>query len=323
MKKNTLSDEKKFEQVFIELNGETPKKPAFAFFNRVVNLKHVQLINERMKLKGYRASEVIHIIEAKEAKEKFGIEEFVDINGNLIPDDEIENYYLVIEGQHRTIACSLYNEWLSKQGEDQINIPAIKVDLRNGESITEYSNEISYTKKEWSKEDYLQGSANIWRDEHLLQRYNELIKTEDNKKGYSLSTLNLIYCNSSGLSRSDFILLCSGVKEKGKRKTKKIIPGYDIEIGDKFIETCRKVGFRESEIAKRYIITSFNKLRNSRGGADFALKVLSSITRDDITIMTNEYGNLDEDAVQKRFEILALRLRNSETDEQNKIESEG
>jgi hypothetical protein len=305
--------EKKFSEVFINVVGsDDSRKAGFAFFNREVNLGHVESIQEKMRTKGYRASETIYVIKAESAP-KSGITKLCGMNGETVTEEEFHNYYLVIEGQHRTYAASMYNDWLVAQSLEPIKIPAIEVDFQKDETLIEYLNEINVTKREWSKEDYLRGSANICQDVKLLQRYNELIKTESNPRGFSLSTLNLIFCNGSGgLSKNDLVLLCSGAKKKGIKVKLDIIPSYDLETGEEFIKICKTVGFRDSEITKRYLIKEFNKIRNSgEGGLEIALNVFKTIKDVDIKMMTNKNENLIEQEVINYFD--EVKRRRSET----------
>lgn len=315
-----MTTSKNFNQVEIAppAKDET-RKPAFAYFNRAVNLKHVELIFEKMKVKGYRHSAPVHVIKAEDAK-RYGITKLFDINKNEIPESELDSYYLVIDGQHRTYSVVEYNSWLTSQGQKPIEIPAIEAEFKNDESLIEYLNELSVTTKEWTKEDYLKGAANLCVDEQLLQRYKELIKTESNPSGISLSTLNLIYCNGSGLTRTDFILLCSGNKTKGKAN-KPIIPGYDLQTGNQFIEICKEVGFSEIEIAKRYLITEFNRIRNSEVGKESALEIFKSITLDDVNVMRNGTKRIDETQVISQFETIKMRFYQSLSEEQEDIDN--
>jgi hypothetical protein len=295
--------------ILIEKTGEK-RMPALSNQNRAVNLRHVSRILGAIKAKGYRKSAPVQTIPAEEAV-KYGITKLFDMNGNLIPPESYHLYFLIIEGQHRCFAVSLYNEWLISKGENPIDVPAIEIELNGEEALAEYLSEINMTQKEWTKEDYLRGAANLNTDDDLLQKYQELIKTDSNPNGFSLSSLNLIYCNNSGaLSKTDFILLCTGVKTKG-RSNKDIIPGYDIETGDMFINLCDKAGFRKSEIAKRYLITEFNNIRNTAGGANLALNVFNSITKDDADQMLNIYEHLDEEKVIYQIKVVKERYQAS------------
>jgi len=303
-KKNAM--EKKFSEVQISVNGEAPRKAAFAFFNRDVNFKNVDLIFEKMQSKGYRKGEPIQVLNAEIAIEQ-GLQEIRDINKIIIPVNQYNNYYLVSDGQHRAIASSLYNDWRRSKGEEPIIIPAIEIDLIDNETIAEYISEINCTKNDWDIADFVKGAACVHPDQPLLQKYNELIKSDSNPKGYSISTLNLIYCNGKGFKQKDLELLCSGKLTQGNAQ-KNIIPASNIEAGNRFIKICKAKKIKETEIRKRYLIVEFNNLRNSEGGVGFAFKVLNSITQNDIQSMTNENNKMSEELIIKQFRFIKDRV---------------
>lgn len=312
MNKNILTNGKMNELTINLVGTEELRKPAFAFFNRDVVESHVELIFTKMKESGFRESALVQVVPAERAID-WNIRRLIDSEGNPILEEDFSQYYLVIDGQHRTKAVKKYNEWLKSRGEGEgpINVPAILAALRDGEPITKYLNEINTTLKEWNTEDYLNGAANINPDILLLQRFKQLIKKPSNQaNGISLSTLNLIFCgNSGGLTKLDLVLLCYGHQKKGK-KERPIIPSYDIETGDKFLELCKKATLRSNEIAKRYLITEFNNLKNEKDKA-FALKVFDMLTQEDVTLMQNEYSHLDEKKVSEVMRDVKKRYQDS------------
>jgi hypothetical protein len=296
---------KKFNDVLINVNGET-RKAAFASFNRELNLKNVELLTERMKLKGYRKGEEIKVIKAENAINE-GVCDLQDINGNAILSN-FEGYFFVGDGQHRTYAVSEYNAWALENGKDKIEVPAIEAELKD-ETITEYINEINITKKEWVKEDYVRSAAQIDPEIKLLQVYSKRIKSNKNPFGFSLSTLNLIYCNGSSFAKNDFYLLCTGATKKGKNKQNDIIPSHNIENGDKFINICKSKKFADKEISKRYLIKNFIDIKTEHD-VYFAFEVLNGITPNDYAAMT-ENDKLVESKVNKHFKVMAARLQKS------------
>jgi len=282
------------------------RNPASADFNRDVNHSNAIKIFEKMKIHGYRDSLPIQVICA----EKSGLNNLVDFEGTQILESDFKNYFLVIDGQHRTKAVSMYNKWLKEKNEPEIEVPAIFADIEVGESIVSYINEINSTLSEWKKEDFLVGAANVNTHIPLLQRYKELIKKPTNLSGIPLSTLNKIYCNSSGLTKQDFVLLCYGEKTKGKAN-KAIIPAHDIATGNKFLELCKKASFKDSEIAKRYLASAFNDLITAFDKS-FAIRVFEQITEDDAAAMLNKSSHLDEEKVTAQIKVVKERLLASE-----------
>jgi hypothetical protein len=304
--KNEMKLIKEYSEVEISVGGETPRRAAFAFFNRDINFKNVETIFKIMQSKGYRKGEPIQVIKAEIAVEQ-GISEIRDINKNIIPKEQYQAFYLPLDGQHRTMAASLYNDWLLVQAMTPIKIPAIEIDLINDETIAEYISEKNCTVNNWGIEDFVKGAACVHSDQPLLKRYNELIKSASNPDGFSISTLGLIYCNGKNLTPKDLDMLCSGKLTKGKGQ-EDIIPAYNIEVGDRFISLCRRKKLNDREIRKRYLIKEFNNIRNSEGGISFAFKVFNSLTQNDIESMMNKNKKLMEDLVTKQFRIFKERV---------------
>ena len=300
-------------EVKVVANNEV-RNVAFAKgINRAINLGNVEKILAMMKVKGYRKAEQIQVIKAEDVI-KTGDISLVDINGQDIKPEDAAKYFLVLDGQHRVIAAALYNEWAAENGKETIDVPAIEVELQGNETIAEYINEINITKKEWTTPDYVRGAANINPDSEFLQRYNELIKSEKNPDGYPISTLNLIFCgNNNAISKSDFSLLCSGKDEKGKKVKKPIIPAYNMEIGNKFIQICKDKGFDDKDIAKRYLSNQFNNIKTITGDVKEAVKIFQSITQNDKAAMFNTHGNLDENLVMEQFEKIRERYNRPTT----------
>ena len=279
-------------QINIVANNEV-RNIAFAKgINRSINLGNVEKILAMMKVKGYRKAEQIQVIKAEDVI-KTGDISLVDINGQDIKPEDAAKYFLVLDGQHRVIAAALYNEWAAENGKETIDVPAIEVELQGNETIAEYINEINITKKEWTTPDYVRGAANI------------------NPDGYPISTLNLIFCgNNNAISKSDFSLLCSGKDEKGKKVKKPIIPAYNMEIGNKFIQICKDKGFDDKDIAKRHLIQQFNNIKTTAGDANEAIKIFQTITQNDKAAMFNTHGNLDESLVMEQFKKIRERNDN-------------
>ena len=234
-------------QVEVSVNNET-RKVAFAKgINREVNFANVKKLLAEMGLKGYRKAEMVQVFRAEDAIANGDIV-LIDINGNEINKDNANGYYLIIDGQHRVYAASMLNREREKQGERTFQVPGILIELAENETIAEYISAVNITKMPWKTDDYIRGAANVKQDE-LLDKYNELIRTDDNPNGYPLSTLNIIYCNNpKAMNKTSLSLLCQGKNEKGRGKVKKpIIPAHNIERGNRFIALCKDKGFSDKE----------------------------------------------------------------------------
>lgn len=300
MEKNKLA------QVEITVNDST-RKAAFAEgINRDVISINVHKILEQIKLKGYRKAETIQVIPA-EAAIKDGDITLIDIYGVKIAKEKASEYYLVVDGQHRVYAVAMLN----KETREEIRVPAIQIELCNDECLAEYIGSINVTKTEWKTEDYVQSAANVTGN-HLLKRFNELIKKSDRPDGISLTTLNYYYCGSpKSITKRDFMKLCQCLNKKdGRAKKNSTIPDdFNIERGDKLIKTLSSVGFTKKDIAKRYLGQIFHSIKTKTGwGDDDMLRLFVSITPNDCKAMHDKSDKLMESMVQEQFEIILKRF---------------
>ena len=294
-------------QVEVSVDNET-RKVAFAKgINREVNFANVKKLLAEMGLKGYRKAEMVQVIRAENAIANGDIV-LIDINGNEIGKDNANGYYLIIDGQHRVYAASMLNREREKHGEHIIQVPGILIEFAENESIAEYISAVNITKMPWKTDDYVRGAANV-KQEELLAKYKELIKSEDNPNGFPLSTLNIIYCNNpKAMNKTSLSLLCQGKDEKGRGKVKKpIIPAHNIERGNRFITLCEEKGFSAKDIAKRYLSERFSDLFNE-GGEEKAFDIFSRITPNDCQAMHNDKGNLIEEKVIEQFRLIESRI---------------
>lgn len=295
----------KFFEVEVSVGNET-RKVAFAKgINREVNLANVKKLYAEMTVKGYRKAEIVQVICAEEAVANGDIV-LIDINGNEINKVDAKGYYLIIDGQHRSMAVAMLNQKLEEQEKPPVIIPGIFVELTEGETLAEYISAVNITKTPWEIDDYVRGAANV-KEEKLLVRYKELIKSDDNPNGLPLSTLNIIYCNNSkAINKTSLSLLCQGKDEKGKAK-KPIIPAHNIDRGDRFIKLCKAKGFSDKDISKRYLAEKFSNFFNE-SGEDKAFEIFNQITPNNVKSMHNDKGNLIEEKVIEQFKLIGNRI---------------
>lgn len=288
----------------IAVANDKVRNAAFAKgINRDVNLANAKKICADIKAHGYRQAELIQVLPAEEIVGK-GDLTLVDINDNTITAETAQHYYLVLDGQHRIYATSLHN---GEKDAISIQVPAIIVEFSGCETVAEYITAINVTKTEWKPLDYVRGAANV-RNHPLLLRYKELIKCEENPTGFSLSTLNIIFCgNAKAMNKTDLSLLCQGKLKKGSKDMKDIIPSHNIERGNRFIDLCKEQGFSMKDIAKRYLAEQFQNFRNERDD-ETAFKIFGAVTENDRTAMYNGKGSLAEDKVIQQFDAIKSRL---------------
>lgn len=298
----------------IKLNNEVRNAAYAKGINRVVNIVNARKILADMKTHGYRQAELVQVMPAEKAIENGDIT-LIDIEGNEINAEDAVNYYLVLDGQHRIKAVALYNEEAKKNEKEEIQVPAILVELGEQETIAEYISAVNITKIPWKTDDYVRGAANV-KQNSLLTKYKELLKTEENKNGYPLSTLNLIFCsNSKAINKTGLSLLCQGKDTKTVGKVEKsIIPPHNIERGDRFIALCKSKGFSNKDIAKRYLAERFASYHIEKD-SEKGFKVFDAITENDRQAMYNDKKNLSETNVIEQFKKIAARLEEQPQEE--------
>lgn len=300
-----------YDKVYVTVNDEK-REAAFININRTVILSDAIRIKSIIDKRGYNENEAIQVMKGEEVIKEKAIS-LCDLNRNPIAPENASDYFGVVDGQHRTIAVSKYNE---EHKEDTLTVPAKLVKLKD-QPLVEYIRDINSTKKNWELKDYIKNASLVNSEEPFLKRYNELLRTVENPTGYPLTTLNLIFTGKgSSLKRADFLLLCEGKTEKGK---KGMIPErHYLDIGNRFIDTCKKVGFNDKDIAKRYLITEFNEIA-SREGAEKALKIFESISQNEKEAMLNDRKSLNEDQVIEVFKEKTKDLwKESETSNEDK-----
>ena len=293
------SERAKYE-VKISLNGECRMAAFSRTLNRRVNTKVVSSLAARMKEKGYRKAEVIQVMKAEGALALDSTLELVDQYGEVIKPEDAGLYYLVIEGQHRTLAAQLLNDELSL--DQQITVPAVEVELAEGETLGQYIYDINSTKEEWTTADYAQ-SAQQAQQNPLLERYAALMKSKSNPVGLSLTTLNRIYCgNPKAISGADFKAICEGRMVKGK-KQHSVIPAYNLERGNNILSVFESAGIIFRDMNKKYIMDLFDELE-LKYDREVATDTFALMCKGDVEEMRNKRGVLDE----TRFTTYAREL---------------
>lgn len=222
---------------------EQQKKIAFVKNNRPVNSKKVDGFIALIAANKYDKAFPIIVMEASKLIEAGYT--VTDINGKELTKEEAKDYFVILDGQHRSTAFAK----LIATGKYQNLIPNVHV--RDIENVGEYLVDINNVGSSWDKRDKLVVASLTTKDE-LFQNVAELLN-----EGFNPSTAMLIY---TGKSLPD--------KQVNKAlKGEKIIfqKGVEINIerGNKFINLCKAASMSVSFITKRYFIKDFNSYAKS------------------------------------------------------------
>jgi hypothetical protein len=217
---------------------EQQKKIAFVKNNRPVNSKKVDGFIALIAANKYDKAFPIIVMEAsKLIEEGYTV---TDINGKELTKEEAKDYFVILDGQHRSTAFAK----LIATGKYQNLIPNVHV--RDIDNIGEYLVDINNVGSSWDKKDRLV-VASLTSNDELFQNVAELLN-----EGFNPTTSMLIYTGKS-LSDKQVNNVLQG-EEFALPKDAKI----DIERGNKFINLCKAAKMDVSFITKRYFIKGFN-----------------------------------------------------------------
>ena len=222
---------------------EQQKKIAFVKDNRPVNSKKVDGFIALIAANKYDKAFPIIVMEASKLIEAGYT--VTDINGKELTKEEAKDYFVILDGQHRSTAFAK----LIATGEYQNLIPNVHV--RDIENVGEYLVDINNVGSSWDKRDKLVVASLTTKDE-LFQNVAELLN-----EGFNPSTAMLIYTGKS---------LPDKQVNKALKGEKIIFPkGVEINIerGNKFINLCKAANMSVSFITKRYFIKDFNSYAKS------------------------------------------------------------
>lgn len=233
------------------------KKIAYVKHNRPIDETRVNNFATLIGKGRYDKAYPIIVADAKFLME-MGYEVY-DMKGNKLTLEAAEEYYVILDGQHRSKAFAK----LIAAGKD---CPIPNVRIRNVENIGEYLTEINNTGKSWTTKDKLSVAA-LTANSHkeLFADISTLIA-----KGFSPSTATLILTRKKfsdaliqKVLRGEDIKLPKGATE-------------DIERGMRFVSLCEEANLNLSIVTKRYFIDGFNSYSVTMSDDD-AFRALEAI----------------------------------------------
>lgn len=224
-----------------EISKES-KKIAFVKHNRPIDTKRVDKFIFLIGNDKYEDAYPIIVAEATKVLEcKYTV---VDVKGQEINKEEAEEYYVILDGQHRGTAFAK----LAAVGEKN-EIP--NVHIRNKENIGEYLVDINDAAKSWDSKDKY-AVAGLTSKEEAIQTISEKIG-----EGFNPSTAAIIYLGKK-ISSNSLNQALKGEEVKYPKGT-----SFNKERGDKFIILCKEAGMEVSLITKHYYIDGFNSYATS------------------------------------------------------------
>lgn len=251
---------------FAIIDDETRKvtkkqyKVAFVKNNRPINKNKVNGYISIIANGKYEKNAPIFAITAKETLES-GYE-VTDVNGKKVEKENAEDYLVILDGQHRTLAFLMCNMTEPRE------VPSTFI--KTGIDIGQYIVDINDVGTSWNQQDRFAVAALVSNNE-LAHEISERISEK-----YNPTTASLIY---------------TGKKISGTQ-VKKLLRGEEwtlpegaklnIKRGNKFIQLCLEAKIEVKFITKRYFIAGFNSYADEVGD-DAAFKKLEKLKGTNLT----------------------------------------
>lgn len=206
---------------------------AFVKGNRQINSKAVAA--KVKSIREYGQLSPITVVKGEDVYLSGG--HLVDLNGNDIPDEQTENYYAVLDGQHRLIAYL--------QLGLNLNDLVITEPLNAEMSIVALIAEMNICTTSWKGTDYMAAPCMA-----MEMQGNEVFEfaLELRRKNYPLSTISLWCLGKNSLKPRDFV---TAIKEKKLPKSFENTAWYQRSIN--WYRVAQEK-FSETFLAKKYLI---------------------------------------------------------------------
>ena len=225
----------------------------------------------------YRETQSIVTMEATELAATC---EITDLNGNSIPEHELSDYLIILDGQHRVTA---FHEVISEQNEPYI-IPNVHIITGDANDIILSMNTAG---RDWNLTDKTCTSAMITGNK-LLKRISELVKS-----GFNTTTASLIVTGGKKIGNKEVShMLMTNDTTMLKHKT--MSEEEQLERAEKFLNTAMHIdGMTTKKLTVGKYINSFNSFADIFGD-DKAFAALSKVEKDDLknTKSQNDFTNI-------------------------------
>ena len=224
----------------------TPKKIAFVKNNRPINKAKVDGFISLIANDKYENAFPIIVAEAKFLMDK-GYEIY-SIKNESVSAEEADNYFVILDGQHR---CCAFARLVA--ADEKYDIP--NVHIRNAENIGAYLVDINETGTSWNNKDRISVAALTAKEHSDLFSNIAMLMNQ----GFNPSAASMILAKVK--------LSTKAIKQALKGEHIKLPQRAEIKIerGHKFVTLCNAAGITTAFVTKRYFIEGFNSYAASNG----------------------------------------------------------
>ena len=222
------------------------KKIAFVKNNRPINSAKVDSFISLIANDKYERAFPIIVAEAKFLMEKE--HEIYNIKNEKLSAEEADNYFVILDGQHR---CCAFARLVAADGKYEIP----NVHIRNAENLGEYLVDINETGTSWNNKDRISVAALTAKEHSDLFSNIAMLMSQ----GFNPSAASMILAKVK-LSTKAIKQALKGEHIKLPQRTE-----INIERGLKFVTLCHAAGINTAFATKRYFIEGFNSYAASNG----------------------------------------------------------
>lgn len=231
---------------------------AFVKGNRPTNAKTVKAKETSIKEHGQLSP--ITVAKGEDVLNSGG--HLVDLDGNDIPDDQTENYYAVLGGQHRLRAYLN----LGLNLDDLVICEPLNVEM----SIAALIAEMNICTKTWTGTDYMAAPAMMLVNKNEVFEFAMYLRS----KGCPLATISLWCTGANSLKPKDLVACV-----KSRELPKAFVEAGWYERSVKWYEAAQGK-FPDTFLAKKYLITHLSKkFSNAADPTAFTVQMVEQINR--------------------------------------------
>ena len=242
--------------ILISENGN--RQFAFVKGNRPTNAKTVKAKETSIKEHGQLSP--ITVAKGEDVLNSGG--HLVDLDGNDIPDDQTENYYAVLDGQHRLRAYLN----LGLNLDDLVICEPLNVEM----SIAALIAEMNICTKTWTGTDYMAAPAMMLVNKNEVFEFAMYLRS----KGCPLATISLWCTGANSLKPKDLVACV-----KSRELPKAFVEAGWYERSVKWYEAAQGK-FPDTFLAKKYLITHLSKkFSNAADPTAFTVQMVEQINR--------------------------------------------
>lgn len=293
--------------------NELGKKVAFVSGNRAINKKNLK--QKMVSIKECGQLTPIIIVDGKEAA-KEGLTLLDYETGKEVPAEEVADYVVIIEGQHRYTSIMELRKLDEKDNTSYAPTDIMVMYALNNKNktIKKLISELNKTSIIWDGKDYVTGAALCNPNSELLQFAKELtdmrsVKPNDGlpKTGYPVSTISKLVTFNTSLDKAK---LAQSMEEGTE-----CLPTANIERAKKILETARNIGFKHSYLSHKYFIDWFIDEQTGKGvngvdGVEIVCQMINKLESADVERISkiksdkyiSEIRKIVEEAVSKHSE---------------------